>query len=173
MDGKSIAILILIIIGVLWFIWSALVSGSKADDAIEEQQRLKIKGDKNLNVDVNLRAINTYFFENNMFSFEKFCDYILCIKDTMSLNELAQSVMELDLLLRCSGDLNDKIISILTYSEAIIGINYQDFPKMQQDIRDGVFKGTYQDLVFIYVTALFYLKYLIAVKKGKFDSYNK
>lgn len=158
--------LLLIVVGAFILLYPVLKAGSREDDNIEGP--IKIKGDK---VDASLRTINTYFFENNVFSFDKFCDYILCIRDTMSLNEIAQSIMELDLLIKCSGDLNERFISILNYSEAIMGIDYKEFPQIQDSIRKGTYKGTYQDLVFIYLNAIFYLKHMLTVKKGNFGSY--
>lgn len=122
-------------------------------------------------VDKNLRAISTYFFTRGKFDFDKFCDYILCINDGMDLNEIAQAIMELDLLLKCGGELEERFLSILTYSEAIIGVDYREFETVKQGIRDNKFKGSYQDLVYIYLTTVFYLKYILAVKKGKFGSY--
>lgn len=122
-------------------------------------------------VDKNLRNISTYFFTRNKFDFDKFCDYVLCINENMEINELAQSIMELDLLLKCSGDLNEKFLSIITYSEAIIGIDYREFDTIKQGIRDKMFKGSYQDLVYIFLSTIFYLKYQLALKKGRFNSY--
>lgn len=159
-------ILFLVLAG--FALYSMIVVGSRADKRLDDQ--IDIRSNK---TDPNLRAINTYFFENNMFSFRKFSDYILCIRETMDINEIAQSIMELDLLLKCSGDLQDRFISILTYSEAIIGINYKEFEAIKEGIRENKFKGTYQDLVYIYLSTVFYLKYLLAFKKGKFDSYNE
>lgn len=160
-------ILILFVCIIAWFIWAILTAGSEADDMIDDQIN-----DKSKDIDDSLRTINTYFFKNNTFSFEKFCDYVLCIKEEMSMNEVAQSIMELDLLLKCSGDLRDKIISILIYSESILDINYKDFEEIKKDIKEGKFKGTYQDLVHIYMSTIFYLKHLLTLKRGKFNSYN-
>jgi hypothetical protein len=122
-------------------------------------------------VDKNLRNISIYFFTRGKFDFDKFCDYVLCINENMEINELAQSIMELDLLLKCSGDLNEKFLSIITYSEAIIGIDYREFEVIKQGIRDKRFKGSYQDLVYIFLSTIFYLKYQLALKKGRFNSY--
>lgn len=122
-------------------------------------------------VDKNLRAINTYFFTSNKFDFEKFCDYVLCINENMSLNDVANCILELDLLLKCSGDLNDRIISVLLYSEAITNLDYKGFDKLKERIRNKEFEGTYQDLVNIYFSAIFYLKHQLAIKRITIDSY--
>ena len=154
--------LFIIVILLILMIWSMCKAGANADSIKYDEDKPK----KDKEVDVNLRQIQTYFFTNGLFDFSKFTDYILCINENMSLSDMANCLMELDLMMKCSPDLEKRLASILVYSNAIIGIDHKEFDEVKQALQDKKFTGTYQDLVYIYLTTVFYLKYQMAIKKG-------
>lgn len=158
--NNNLLIILFIVFAII--LWIMLKSASQASEKEVEMKAKDIKVDK------SLKHVNTYFFTKNRFDFEKFCNYILCINEDMSISEIADTIMELDLLLKCSADLNDKIISILIYSEGIVGLDYKEFDNLKESIRCKLFKGTYQDLVFIFMNTIFYLKYQLAKKQDKY-----
>lgn len=115
-----------------------------------------------------LQAIKTYFFNsNNKFSFEKFSDYILCINENMDIEDMAQCILELDLLIKCSSGLGDKMLEILNFSRAITKIDSAEFENIKQSLREKKYTGTYQDIAYIYYTTLFYLKNEVYARKDK------
>ena len=143
-------LLFIIFITIGLILWACCKVGSKTETA---------------EIDINLRHISTYFFTKGVFDFEKFSDYILCIKENDSVSDMANYLMELDLLMKCSPELEKRVTNILIYSQAIIELNCKEFVNIQQSLRDKKFKGTYQDLVYIYFTTIFYIKHQMAIKK--------
>ena len=114
-----------------------------------------------------LRKIQTYFFTDNNFDFEKFSDYIICIKDNMNINEYAEILLELDMMIKLSSQLKDRIVMILIYDEKLDEFSYKNFKEIRNNLREGKYKGTYRELVDILITTILYLKHEMKILKSK------
>lgn len=131
-----------------------IVRGASQDD-IEDP----IISDKQLDLNPFLKQVQTYFFTDNTFDFEKFSDYVMCIRDDMSLTEYAEMVLELDMLTKVSSQLKDRVFAIIIYDEKLQEFSYKNFEEMRNNLREGKYRGTYQELAYILITTLLYLKH--------------
>ena len=119
------------------------------------------KGELHERLSEKIRDISTYFFDDkNKLSFEKFCDYILCIRDSENKTKYLEYLAELELLISCCPDLESTMFSILVEDRAIVIISgaSDNFEILKQCIKDKKFKGTYGDFCYILFTTIFYLK---------------
>lgn len=136
--------------------------GSQGDIDNEDSSRIgSIKTDqtKEFFGDPFIKRIQTYFFTDNTFDFEKFSDYIICIKDNMTMSEYAECLLELDMMIKVSSQLKDRIFAIIMYDEKLKEFSYKNFESIRNDLREGKYRGTYQELTNILITTILYLKH--------------
>lgn len=136
---------------IIYFIWSTYKIAKESD---ELAIKLNVKNEE----ERYINKIKTYFFTKEMFDFEKFCDYIMCIRDNMSINDYSEMILELDLMIKLSEGLRERIVSILTYDSSILDINADNFLEMQKDLRENKPEDTMKNLVKMLFITLFYLK---------------
>lgn len=143
---------IIIFLVVLGF-FILLVKGAHIE---EDEPPVRLRSEQS--ADKYINKIKTYFFTNEMFSFEKFCDYIMCIRDDMSINDYSEMILELDMMIKLSQGLREKMVTLLTYDSSILNINKDDFLEMQKNVRANLYEDTFKNLTVILITTLFYLK---------------
>ena len=151
-------ILLLIAIAVIYSQGNFLNSNmGEAKLTREEELHNKVK----IEMDRKLKNVQTYFFTDSRFDFEKFCDYILCIRNDSTFSDYLDNLAEMELLLNCSPALREKFMNLLMNAGAIIAIvgTPHEFEKLQESIKNKEFKGTYPDLTYIFFTTVFYLKF--------------
>lgn len=101
----------------------------------------------------------SYFCTDGLFDFEKFCDYILCIKDNMSLSDYTEMALDLEVLNQSIPDIHKDILPITLFVTKFSEYSYKDFEKMQDDIREGKYKGFNHDVVYMLMTTTLYIKH--------------
>lgn len=140
-----------LILSIIAFIIIVLTRVSKVAD-----DRAKHLLDNTQNQYIN--KVRTYFFTKDSFDFEKFCDYIMCIRDDQSINDYAEMLIELDLMIKLADGLKDRMIAILVYDSRILSVSDEGFLEMQKGLREGIPEDTFSNLVQILLVTLFYLK---------------
>lgn len=108
-----------------------------------------------------IRKIKTYFFTNSRVDYDKFCDYILCIKENMSLTDYTNMMLELDLFVKCVPDLLKEVFPIMLYAPSITNLSHENFKQMQDNIRDNKYPNSTINFVYILLTTMLYLKYKV------------
>lgn len=113
-----------------------------------------------------IRKIKTYFFTKNLVDYNKFCDYILCIKENMSLTDYTNMILELDLFVKCVPDLLKEVFPIILYAPDITEISYKDFEQVQDNIRENKYTNSTINFVYILIVTMLYLKNTVKEKRN-------
>ncbi len=154
-------LLVLFIVFIIFILWVCIKNSSNISRA--EENMIKDNPVKT-SLEKKARVIQTYFFnDDKSFSFEKFCDYVLCIRKDEPKNTYLEYLAEFELLLAYCDQLGPILLNILMEEKSIIAIagTEPEFEALKGYIREGKFKGTYGDLCYILFATVFYLKYKI------------
>lgn len=145
--------IVVIIVGILGLLW-AMVSVAKKAEGEEADQKIKLK------LDQKYRQVKSYFFTDEKFDFDKFCDYILCIRDDEDFKTYLGYMSDLEVLLGCSEGLKERFTDILFTVPSITALvgDSAAFDELQICIRERQFEGTQGDFCLMFFMTVFYLK---------------
>ena len=145
--------IVVVVVGMLGFLW-VMASTAKRAEREEADQKIKLK------LDQKYRQVKSYFFTDEKFDFEKFCDYLLCIRDDEDFKTYLGYMSDLGVLLGCSEGLKERFTDILFTAPSITALigDSAAFDELQIGIREKQFKGTQGDFCFMFFMTVFYLK---------------
>lgn len=130
--------------------------------AINKNKGIRYVGSTGSNDEEVHRTYNRaklYFCTDDMFDFEKFCDYILCIKDNMSMSDYTEMALDLEVLNQSIPDIHKDILPITLFVTKFTEYSYKDFEKMQDDIRENKYTGFNHEIVYMLMITTLYIKH--------------
>ncbi len=155
--NSTTVVVIIIAGGFLFFLWAAMRTSSLSSDREEAMRNDTV----NNPIKRKIRIIQTYFFDdNNRLSFEKFSNYVLCIKNDEHESKYLEYLAELELLIACCDGMRDNLFNMLLEERSIIALvgSENEFKQLQGYLTEKKFIGTYGDFCYVLFTTVFYLK---------------